>query len=175
MLRSVLVACYMMTILLLGMRDQEASPQVPIVEPSGPQSTTQIATTVGGSTVTIRASMPDGSMVSGSGFIVDASGTIVTNSHVVQDAERVEVRLPNGDVYDVSGVRSVDRKRDLAVLQIPAFGLPPAPLGNSDSVHPGDRIVVIGNALGILENTVTAGVISGVREVEGYRLFVNVL
>lgn len=170
MCRFLLVAyCSILTI--GGILGQEAPVQHRSPEESGAKSPAQIASAVGRATVLIRASLQGGSLTTGSGFIADPSGTIVTNFHVVEGAERVEVRLPSGDVHEVSGVRAVDRRRDIAILQIPAFGLPTAPLGNSDSIQPGDRVVVIGNALGVLDNTVTAGVISGVRDLEGYKLF----
>jgi hypothetical protein len=95
----------------------------------------------------------------------------VTNFHVVQGAQKIEIRLPSGDLYEVTGVRGVDQQRDLAVLQVPGFDLPTVKLGNSNKVKTGERIVVIGTALGVLENSVTTGVISGIRKAEGYRLF----
>jgi S1-C subfamily serine protease len=171
MRKSPLLALCGVVLAVWTARGEEPKGQAPPIENSGARSPTQIAAAIGRATVTIRASLQGGSVVSGSGFIVDAAGTIVTNAHVVQDAERVEVRVSGGDLYDVTGVRCIDRKRDIAVLQIPAFGLPTVPLGNSDSVRSGDRVVVIGNALGVFENTVTTGVISGVRDLEGYKLF----
>ncbi len=135
------------------------------------KSPSEIATEAGRGTVVIRAKRTDASLSSGSGFIADSTGVVVTNFHVVQDAEQIEIRLPNGDVYHVTGTRGVDQDRDLAVLQIPGFDLPVVKLGNSNDVKPGDRIVVIGTALGVLENTVTTGVISGIRQLEGYQLF----
>jgi len=135
------------------------------------QTATATAAAVGPATVLIRAALPGGGLSTGSGFIVDPSGTIVTNFHVVEGADRVEVRLATGDVHEVTAVRAADRLRDLAVLQAPGFRFPTVHLGDSDVVRPGDHVVVIGNALGILENSVTTGVISGLRDLEGYKLF----
>jgi len=132
------------------------------------QTATATAAAVGPATVLIRAALPGGGLSTGSGFIVDPSGTIVTNFHVVEGADRVEVRLATGDVHEVTAVRAADRLRDLAVLQAPGFRFPTVQLGDSDAVRPGDHVVVIGNALGVLENSVTAGVISGLRDLEGY-------
>jgi hypothetical protein len=143
----------------------------PVVAASSePLSTRQIATDVSKATVSIRCALPGGVTASGSGFITDSSGTIVTNYHVVKGAERIEVRTAAGDLYEVTAIRAVDRRRDIAVIQIPAFKLPTVTLGDSDNLGPGEPIVVIGNALGVLENSVTTGVVSGIREVEGNKL-----
>jgi S1-C subfamily serine protease len=133
-------------------------------------STRDIATEVTKATVSIRSALPGGTISSGSGFITDSSGTIVTNYHVVEGAERVEVRVASGETYEVTAIRAVDRKRDLAILQIPGFKLPTVTLGDSDTLGPGEPLVVVGNALGVLENSVTTGVVSGMREVEGTKL-----
>jgi hypothetical protein len=137
---------------------------------SQPKSSADVVALVSPAAVLIRAAMPNKSISSGSGFIVSESGTVVTNLHVVKGAERIELRLSNGDIYEVTGVRGIDERRDLAVLQVSGFKLPTLTLGDSDFVRPGDNILVIGNPLGMLENTVTAGVISGIRELEGYKL-----
>jgi len=106
----------------------------------------------------------------GSGFIVDPSGRILTNYHVVRDARTVRVKLSSGDVYDEVQILAEDERRDIAVLQVPGFDLPTLPLGNSDSVRIGAAVVLIGSPLG-LENTVSTGIVSGRRqEEEGYRL-----
>jgi S1-C subfamily serine protease len=134
------------------------------------KSSADIAASVSKATVSIRARLPDGSTASGSGFVVDASGTVVTNYHVVQDATYVEVRLNNDDVFPVVGTKAVDQLRDLAIVQIAGFSLATVSLGDSSSVRPGERIMVIGNALGMLENSVTAGIVSGIRDLGGYRM-----
>ncbi|GEM_PF-1940646 len=106
----------------------------------------------------------------GSGFLVDSSGRIVTNFHVVRDARSMRVKLASGDVYENVTVLATDERRDLAVLQVPGFHLPALPLGNSNSVHTGAGVVLIGSPLG-LENTVSTGIVSGRRqEKEGYAL-----
>jgi S1-C subfamily serine protease len=126
---------------------------------------------VGKAAVTIKVLASDGTVRSGSGFIVDPTGTVVTNVHVVEGAKHIEIHVSNGDVYEPSGVRVADTRRDIAVLQLAAFNLPTAKLADSDSVAPGDHVVVLGTALGVLENSVTSGIISGIRELEGSRLF----
>ncbi len=106
----------------------------------------------------------------GSGFIVDPSGLILTNQHVVRDARNARVKLPSGDVYDRVTILAEDERRDIAVLQVPGYDLPTLPLANSDSVRIGAPVVLIGSPLG-LENTVSTGIVSGRRqEPEGFQL-----
>ena len=94
----------------------------------------------------------------GSGVIVSADGTILTNNHVVADATKITVDLNNGKSYEAK-VIGTDPPSDLAVLKIEAEGLPFLTLGNSDNVRVGDIVLAIGNPLGIGQ-TVTAGIIS---------------
>jgi len=131
----------------------------------------QIAQRVGPAVVTIRTSSA-AEASSGSGFIVHSSGTIVTNLHVIQGATAVAVRLSNGDIYDQVRVRAYDARKDLAVIQIPGFGLPVVEFGDSDVVQSGQPVVLIGNPLGMLEGSVSTGVVSGVRVLEeaGFRV-----
>jgi S1-C subfamily serine protease len=106
----------------------------------------------------------------GSGFIVDPSGLILTNYHVVRDARAARVKLASGDVYDRVSILAQDERRDLAVLQVAGYDLPTLPLGNSDSVRIGSSVVHIGSPLG-LENTVSTGIVSGRRqEPAGFQL-----
>jgi len=95
----------------------------------------------------------------GSGFIVDASGTIVTNAHVISGADRVTVVLNDGRSF-AGDVLGQDPLTDIAVVQIDADDdLPVLPTGNSSTVRVGQWAIAIGNPLG-LEETVTVGVIS---------------
>jgi S1-C subfamily serine protease len=96
---------------------------------------------------------------SGSGFFYDTEGHIVTNYHVVENAEELSVTLADGRVYpaDLTGT---DPSNDLAVVHIQADDLPqPVTLGDSDSLHVGQFVVAIGNPFG-QAGTLTAGVIS---------------
>ncbi|MDP9374538.1 MAG: trypsin-like peptidase domain-containing protein [Chloroflexota bacterium] len=107
---------------------------------------------------------------SGTGFIYDPAGFIITNDHVVRGAERLRVQLPppDGRSFDAQLVGS-DRQTDLAVLKIDAPpGIPTVPLGNSSALRVGEWVVAIGNALALPGGpTVTAGVVSALnREVE---------
>ncbi len=119
--------------------------------------------------VLIDVKTPSGTR-QGSGFIVEATGRILTNYHVIRDARSARVKLASGDVYDDVQVLAEDPRRDIAVLQIDGFDLPSLDLGNSGSVHIGAPVVLIGSPLR-LENTVSTGIVSGRRqEAAGYEL-----
>ena len=94
----------------------------------------------------------------GSGFIIDRSGIILTNSHVVNGADKVTVTLKDGRIFE-GKVRGADAVTDLAVVKIDGSSLPVAALGNSDQIQVGDWAIAVGNPLG-LDNTVTLGIIS---------------
>ncbi len=94
----------------------------------------------------------------GSGFVINANGQILTNAHVVANADVVQVSFPDGRNYE-GKVLGADPVTDIAVVQIPANNLPTVELGNSDQVRPGQWAIAIGNPLG-LQETVTLGVIS---------------
>ena len=95
---------------------------------------------------------------SGSGFIINSSGQIVTNSHVVDGADRVTVTLKDGRTFD-GKVLGEDPVTDVATIKINANNLPTLSVGNSDALQPGEAVIAIGNPLG-LNNTVTSGIIS---------------
>jgi serine protease Do len=94
----------------------------------------------------------------GSGVIVSADGTILTNNHVVEGAEKITVLLADNKTFEARLIGS-DKPSDLAVLKIEAQNMPFLTLGNSDTVRVGDIVLAIGNPLGIGQ-TVTAGIIS---------------
>jgi serine protease Do len=94
----------------------------------------------------------------GSGFIVNANGQIITNSHVVNGADTVSVTLKDGRTFK-GEVLGEDPVTDVAVVKIAANQLPVIPIGNSDVLRPGEWVIAIGNPLG-LDNTVTAGIVS---------------
>ena len=101
-----------------------------------------------------------GSSGSGSGVIYDADGFILTNRHVVEGADALNVVLNDGRQFDGT-VYGIDTLTDLAIVTIDATGLPTAPLGKSSELQPGQLAIAIGNPLGNYENTVTTGVVSG--------------
>lgn len=95
----------------------------------------------------------------GSGFIIDKSGLILTNAHVVDQADKVTVRLKDGRTFE-GKVQGIDEVTDLAVVKINAGNdLPVAPLGSSNNVQVGDWAIAVGNPLGF-DNTVTLGIVS---------------
>jgi S1-C subfamily serine protease len=95
----------------------------------------------------------------GSGFILDKSGVILTNAHVVDKADKVTVRLKDGRTFE-GKVKGIDEVTDLAVVKINAGkDLPIAPLGSSNNVQVGDWAIAVGNPLGF-DNTVTLGIVS---------------
>ncbi|OGM29049.1 hypothetical protein A2801_01955 [Candidatus Woesebacteria bacterium RIFCSPHIGHO2_01_FULL_41_10] len=97
----------------------------------------------------------------GSGFIVDASGLVVTNRHVVDQEDVTYKVITNNDKeYEVQKITR-DPSNDLAILQIDAEDLPAIELGDSDNLKVGQFVVAIGTALGEFRHTVTTGVISG--------------
>lgn len=95
----------------------------------------------------------------GSGVILTQDGYIVTNHHVIEDANSITVRTRSGDEYNASLV-GFDEQSDLAVLKIDATGLTPAVLGDSTTLEVGDLAIAIGNPLGELGGSVTSGIIS---------------
>lgn len=111
----------------------------------------------------------------GTGFILSEDGLIITNRHVISDANEVTITLSNGtEVEDVEVVGKTNDSDplDIAFLKIrdtSGLSLVPAKLGDSSDVEIGDRVVAIGNALGQFQNTVTSGIISGFgRDIEAF-------
>ncbi|WP_121968997.1 HhoA/HhoB/HtrA family serine endopeptidase [Leptolyngbya sp. BC1307] len=96
----------------------------------------------------------------GSGFILSSDGKLLTNAHVIEGADTVEVTLKDGRSF-TGEVIGADPVTDVAVIKIEATDLPVAPLGNTADLSPGQWAIAIGNPLG-LDNTVTAGIISAV-------------
>jgi len=101
----------------------------------------------------------------GSGFVIDKSGHIVTNYHVVEHSKSVDVSFSNNESMKAKIVGS-DPSTDIAVLQVDAHSraLTPLALGNSDAVRVGDSVVAIGNPFGY-DRTVTAGIVSALQRV----------
>jgi serine protease Do len=99
---------------------------------------------------------------SGSGFLIDADGTIVTNHHVIRDTQDIKVRVPGEREPFKAKVLGADPKTDLAVLRLETNGrrFPFVEQGDSDDCHVGDWAIAVGNPLGELEGTLTVGVIS---------------
>jgi S1-C subfamily serine protease len=103
----------------------------------------------------------------GSGFVIDEEGHVVTNQHVVDDAQSLNVTMRDGSRYTATVVGS-DPSTDLAVIKVnaPASKLTPLELGDSSAVRVGDAVIAIGSPFG-LDGTVTTGIVSALsREVE---------
>ncbi|MCF8024648.1 MAG: DegQ family serine endoprotease [Desulfobacteraceae bacterium] len=102
----------------------------------------------------------------GSGFILDEQGHIVTNNHVIENADEIQVKLKNGKEYEAEIIGS-DPSTDLALIKIkPDENLPTLSLGDSSKIKIGEWILAIGNPFG-LDHTVTAGIISAKGRVIG--------
>ena len=112
----------------------------------------------------------------GSGVIIDSeSGYVVTNHHVIENADQIRVRLDDGRSFEAKVV-GADPEADVAVIQIPAQGLKAIKLGDSDSLRVGDFVVAIGNPFG-LSQTATSGIVSALGRsglgIEGYEDFIQ--
>jgi putative serine protease PepD len=100
---------------------------------------------------------------SGTGFLVNSNGTIVTNAHVVGDSKTVQVRFNDKGDYHEGEVLSVDASTDLAAVKVDpsdAQGIRPLELADSDNAQVGDTVIAIGYPLG-LDRTATSGIVSG--------------
>jgi serine protease Do len=94
----------------------------------------------------------------GTGFLISDDGYIVTNNHVIEGVDTIEVHFLDGEVLEAELIGR-DPKTDIALIKVEGEGLPYLPLGNSDQIRPGDWVVAVGNPFG-LEHTVTAGIVS---------------
>lgn len=110
-------------------------------------------------TVTDMFGQSGQAVAAGSGFILTADGYIITNNHVIDGATTITVTLDDGTFYEAKLV-GADAKTDLAVLKVDAKKLPTVYLGSSSDLQIGELAVAIGNPLGTLSGTVTAGIIS---------------
>src|SRR6266568_1087553 len=108
----------------------------------------------------------------GSGFIVSSDGKILTNYHVIEGAHSAVVKLTNGAIFYVAGTLGVNEHGDLALLKVTGKNLPPIPLGDSNDVFVGDRVIAIGSPLG-LQNTVADGIVSAIREESSGRKWIQ--
>jgi len=102
---------------------------------------------------------PQTAPTSGSGFIISSDGRILTNNHVVRDAEDISVTLNDKRTFKAKVV-GTDPATDVAVIKIDGTNLPTIPIGDSDKLRVGDWAIAIGNPLGVLRGSVTVGIIS---------------
>jgi serine protease Do len=118
-------------------------------------------------TISVKGPMGEGG---GTGFIIDSSGTIGTNYHVIQHATELQVKLMDGTVIKDLEILAENEPQDLALLRVKADkALPPVALGDSDKITVGERAVSIGNPLG-LEHTLTDGLVSARRVMQGRKM-----
>jgi len=105
-----------------------------------------------------------GGIATGSGFVIDSVGHILTNNHVVEGATKITVKLGSSDATHTAEVVGTDPASDIALLKVeaPASQLHPLALGNSSQVQVGDPVVAIGNPFG-LDRTVTSGIVSALQ------------
>ena len=108
-------------------------------------------------------------MGQGTGFVIDQTGIVATNYHVIKNSFFLRVAFTNGEKFEVSNILNTDAERDIAFLKIKGYDLPKIPLGNSNNISIGDKVIAIGNPLG-LSNTLSSGIISGIRTDLGYKL-----
>lgn len=153
------------TLMLEGTRESSVIETVP-VDTGKLMTAAQVYAANVNSTVGITTSVTTNfwgyqstSAASGSGFIISENGYILTNFHVVEGFDSISVTLFSGESYDAAMV-GYDRSNDIAVLKIEAPGLTPVVLGDSDNLNVGDDVLAIGNPLGELTFSLTAGKIS---------------
>ena len=122
---------------------------------------TWVSSTVGISTEIVTANVfgQTVSAAAGSGFVISSDGYIVTNYHVIDGASTIKVTFYDGSVYDAKLVGG-EQTNDVAVLKIEATGLTPVIIGDSDAANVGQSVTAIGNPLGELTFSQTAGIIS---------------
>ena len=156
-----------------GLTAQSPS-RTPTADPPKPTqfaalTTAEVAKRVSPSVVVIEGKTDSGDVL-GSGFIVSNDGKIVTNLHVIRDMKMASVQLANGRTFDLASVLATDGLHDLAVVQIAGVDLPALELGNPDTLTLGEPVVIVGSPRG-LEGTVTAGILSSVRDLgDGFKV-----
>lgn len=132
--------------------------------------TTEIAARAQSAFVTIAVNSGQPNEAFGSGFIIASDGVIVTNLHVIEGANSIQITLPNGQTVDDVNVLGADELRDVLVLQVRASGLDALPLGDDFSTKVGEEIYVLGNPLGF-DQTFSDGLISAIRTESGVVYF----
>jgi tetratricopeptide (TPR) repeat protein len=135
----------------------------------GQESVPGVVKKIGPSTVAVRIYDRGGEVVGqGTGFFVSKTGDVITNYHVLQNADYADVKTNEGNVYPVRKILAEDREGDLIRISVDTFGdaAPPASIAKTVP-EVGEHVVVFGSPLG-LEKTVSDGIISAVREIPGF-------
>lgn len=145
-----------------------------ISDSSSAYTASEIAKKLSPSIVNIEAYDSSGMpLANGSGYIIDTTGKIVTNYHLINNADSAKVKTNDGKTYDVIKVLAYDSKQDLALIKVNATGLQPVMLGDSDGIGTGDKIYTIGNSTGD-DDTMSDGIISTKSEVVGGESFIQI-
>ena len=159
--------CLLVVFLLSLLPQVVTSAQQPAATDANSLNVEQIAAKTRSALVSISTTGRDGRTQGiGTGFIVDKSGLIATNLHVIGDARPFQVEMSDGRKLKVTAIRASDRKMDLAVIRVAEQDLPPLTLGDPSKLNKGAPIVVMGNPHG-LKHSVVSGVNSGIREIDG--------
>jgi len=159
--------------LLLEEKDkiQDLSKEIPIKTATNERKTAeQIFEKYSEAIVTVGIEDWYGDFGFGSGFLISPTGLIVTNYHVIEDADKAIIALVDKnkkvDIYNITSVVATDFIKDIAILKIKGQGLPYVTIGDSDLAKPGQKVFAIGNPEGFT-NTISDGIISQIRELEG--------
>src|SRR5262245_24374724 len=137
-----------------------------LAEDSAPQTVKALTAKVRPSIVVITYAGRDGNQQGlGTGFVIDKSGLIATNLHVIGEARPISVQTADGKSLAVKAIHASDRALDLAILKVDSENLSPLTISNEKPAA-GEPVVVMGNPQG-LKHSVVTGVISGVREIDG--------
>jgi hypothetical protein len=148
----------------------EAPKDSPVSQKNDRKTPAQILDKSRGSVAVIVAA-GDTSAKLGTGFFLHSTGMLLTNLHVVEGTDFVGVKLPmRSDILWAKKAKGFDLDNDLALLAVEASGVEAVTLGDSDNVRVGDPIVVVSNPEG-LEQTISNGLISGIRDLDGRKLF----
>lgn len=166
----VFAAAFLVALSAIGPISLEARAQDAVAE----KTPVEIVEQVGPSVVTVINKQTIGGLSddplaagSGTGFIIDEEGHIVTNAHVVDNGEEFEVVFWDGTSADATLIGS-DEVTDLAVVQVEGDMPAVVPFGDSDALKPGQSVLAIGSPLGTFTNTVTEGIVSALgRSLEG--------
>ncbi|WP_088188285.1 cell wall-binding repeat-containing protein [Desulfosporosinus sp. FKA] len=152
---------------------QSTTPTTPTT-PGASYSASEIAKKLSPSIVYIETSDSSGVPVaSGSGYIVDPSGKIVTNYQLIKNADSAKVTTKDGKSYAVTKVLAYDSNQDIALLKIDAAGLPAVTLGDSNSISTGDKIYALGNTSGT-DDTMSDGIVSTKSELVNEASFIQI-
>jgi hypothetical protein len=151
-------------LLALAVACGPSSKQTEIPKSNKPLTAQDIVQRSSPAIVRVEAQGPEGEQF-GTGFVLDKTGVIATNLHVIAGTGDIKVKLNDGTHYPAMHILNVDPVHDLVLLKVaPSKPMPTLPLGDSSKVAAGQKIVAIGNPLGVFENTVSEGLISSIRQ-----------